>query len=176
MKILAFAGSSSSQSINKKLVKFTCTLFNTKNIDFIDLNDFEMPVFSEDKEKNGIPKQAYSFAQHIDNCNLIVMSLAEHNGAYTAAFKNLFDWTSRIPNRTVFENKPILLMATSDGQKGGQFVLAMAKNRFPFNGGVVLDTFSLPEFSKNFKEDKGIINEELLLSLKSKVKKIEQEL
>lgn len=141
MKILAFAGSSSKNSINKKLAVFATTLFHKNNeISIIDLNDFEMPIFSEDKEKNGIPLEAHNFVKHIDECDIVVLSLAEHNGAYSAAFKNIFDWASRIPKRTVFENKPILLMATSDGQRGGQFVLEMAKNRFPFNGGVVIDT------------------------------------
>lgn len=175
MKILVFAGSSSKKSINKKLATFTSTLFSSKNINIIDLNDFEMPIFSEDKEKHGIPTEATQFAKHIDDSDIIILSLAEHNGAYTAAFKNIFDWVSRIPNRTVFQDKPILLMATSEGQRGGQFVLEMAKNRFPFNGGVILDTFSLPKFSENFSTEKGITNAILLEELKSKVKKIEQE-
>lgn len=45
MKILAFAGSSSSTSINRELVKFVLKDFQEEEINLIDLNDFTMPVF-----------------------------------------------------------------------------------------------------------------------------------
>lgn len=51
MKILAFAGSSSSTSINRELVKFVLKDFQEDEINLIDLNDFNMPVFSVDLEK-----------------------------------------------------------------------------------------------------------------------------
>jgi hypothetical protein len=51
-------------------------------------------------------------------------------------------------------------MATSPGARGGSSVLDIAKNRFPFQGGDVKGSFSLPSFHENFKEGK-IINEEL---------------
>ena len=41
MKILAFAASSSKNSINKKLVTFATTFFTNEDIEILDLNDFE---------------------------------------------------------------------------------------------------------------------------------------
>lgn len=175
MKIFAFAGSNSKASINKQLVEFTLTLLKEHDIEFIDINDFEMPIFSIDKEnENGIPPEAFAFSKHIEQADLIVMSLAEHNGAYSAAFKNIFDWVSRIPNKSVFQDKAIFLMATSPGTRGGSNVLEIAKNRFPFNGGNVVDTFSLPSFSETFEVGKGIVNETLLEELVNKINKVVQ--
>lgn len=51
MKILAFAGSTSSTSINRELVKFVLKDFQSHEINLIDLNDYSMPVFSVDLEK-----------------------------------------------------------------------------------------------------------------------------
>lgn len=61
MKILAFAGSSSSTSINRELFKFVLKDFQDADISLIDLNDFDMPVCSTDREKNGFPDEAHRF-------------------------------------------------------------------------------------------------------------------
>ena len=61
MKILAFAASSSTKSINKALVIYAGQLFGKKyenvEVEVIDINDYEMPLFSTDKEEElGHPK------------------------------------------------------------------------------------------------------------------------
>jgi chromate reductase, NAD(P)H dehydrogenase (quinone) len=177
MRIIAFAGSTSKKSINKQLVEFAASYFIEEDLEILDLNDFEMPVFSVDKEaQNGIPKEAFTFSSKLEAADLVLISLAEHNGAYSAAFKNVLDWASRIPSKTVFHDKGIFLMATSPGPRGGSSVLEMAKNRFPFNGGNVLETFSLPSFSETFESGKGIRNETLKEELETKIEKIKFEL
>jgi len=164
-KIIAFAGSNSSTSINKQLATYAASLLDNAQYLILDLNDFDLPLYGMDYEiKNGIPEAAHNFLNHIKNTDGIILSLAEHNGAYATAFKNLFDWMSRIEGKT-FMGKPMLLMATSPGGRGGQSVLAIAKDRFPFHDAKITDTFSLPFFGNNF--DNGMItdktlNEELL--------------
>lgn len=160
-KIIAFGGSTSKNSINKKLATYTANLFQNATIEILDLNDFEMPLYSVDKEKeNGFPEAAEAFLNKIGEADLIVVSLAEHNAAYSAAFKNTLDWTSRI-NGKVFQGKKMLLMATSPGARGGKSVLEIAKERFPRHDANVLHTFSLPSFNDNFDEEKGITNDDL---------------
>lgn len=119
-----------------------------------------MPIFSTDKEAdNGIPQLAHDFYSKLGTADLIVISFAEHNGAYSAAFKNIFDWTSRI-NAKTFQEKQTLLLSTSPGPRGGSSVLEIAKNRFPFQGALVKGSFSLPSFYENFDAVNGIINDE----------------
>jgi NAD(P)H-dependent FMN reductase len=160
-RILAFGGSTSQNSINKQLASFAISrLVGLENV-IIDLNDYEMPIFSLDREKElGIPEAAHSFKQQIVKANGIIMSLAEHNGSYSSAYKNIYDWVSRIPGN-MWEDKPIFLMATSPGARGGKSVLEAASTRMPFQGGKVVATFSLPFFSENFHERRGIINPQL---------------
>jgi len=144
-KIIAFGASSSKTSINKQLATYTANLFKHAEVEVPDLNDFEMPIYSIDKEnESGIPKLAHDFYSKLTTADLIIISFAEHNGAYSAAFKNIFDWISRI-NAKTFQEKPMLLLSTSPGLKGGSSVLEIAKNRFPFQGGVVKGSFSLPK-------------------------------
>jgi chromate reductase, NAD(P)H dehydrogenase (quinone) len=160
-KILAFAGSNSKNSINKQLVTYTTSLFDKAEVQLLDLNDYEMPLYSIDKEnENGIPSLAQDFYAKIGNADLLVLSLAEHNGAYSTAFKNIFDWTSRINGKN-FQGKKMLLMATSPGARGGSSVLEMAKDRFPRHDADLVAVFSLPNFNDNFDVEKGITNADL---------------
>ena len=173
MKILAFAGSNSTVSINKKLVTFASTFFPDDEVEILDLNDFEMPIYKRETElASGTPQKAIDFAAKIDECDLILLSTPENNGNFPAVFKNLMDWISRIKGRKIFGGKPMFLMATSDGGRGGASVLEIAEKRFPFDGAEVLEIFSLPKFSEYFNPEKGIVNEEKLEELNEKVQKV----
>ncbi|AZB01646.1 NADPH-dependent oxidoreductase [Chryseobacterium joostei] len=175
MKILAFAGSTSSTSINRELVKFVLKDFQNEEINLIDLNDFTMPVFSVDLEKKGFPDEAHHFLKVIEECDVIICSLAEHNRSYSAAFKNVFDWSSRI-NVKVFQNKPMLLMSTSPGGYGGGNVMNTAKTFFPQFAADIKDTFSLPKFYENFDLESGVINPDMLSELKSKIENFKNQI
>ncbi|MBR9915107.1 MAG: NAD(P)H-dependent oxidoreductase [Algicola sp.] len=158
--IVVFAGSNSRSSINKQLATYASTLLTDAEITILDLNDFKLPMYGIDKEKtDGIPENAHKFLEHIKNADGLIISLAEHNGAYTTAFKNLFDWMSRIESKT-FYDKPMLLMAASPGARGGQSVLQIAMSRFPYHAANITGKFSLPSFGDNFDNGK-ISNQEL---------------
>jgi NAD(P)H-dependent FMN reductase len=130
----------------------------------LDLNDYQLPVYSIDIEKEqGFSKDLKNLNEQIESADGIVLSLAEHNGAYSAAFKNAFDWLSRIDGK-VWRNKPMLLLSTSPGVRGGQSVMDIALSRFPFNGGNIVGSMTFPSFDQNFK-DGGIVNKELELKL-----------
>ena len=171
MKIIAFAGSPSKKSINKKLATYAAGLFDKAQVEVLDLNDYEMPLFSVDKEATiGQHPLAKDFLEKIAAAEILVVSLAENNGNYSAAFKNTVDWCSRI-NAKIFQDKPMLLMATSPGARGGASVLEIAKNNFPRFNANIKAVFSLPSFNDNFDVEKGeISNAELDNQLKEIVK------
>lgn len=175
MKIVAFAGSTSSTSINRELVKFVLKSFPEDEINLLDLNDFEMPIFSVDKEKKGFPEQANQFLAEIASCDVIICSMAEHNRNFTAAFKNLFDWCSRI-NSKVFQDKKMFLMSTSPGGFGGGNSMAIAQKNFPDWGAIIIESFSLPKFYENFDAENGVINPELLKELNDKIANFKQKI
>ncbi|NAW51553.1 NADPH-dependent FMN reductase [Elizabethkingia argentiflava] len=175
MKILAFAGSNSPSSINKILVEYVAKEFKTQGVEVLDLNDYEMPIYGVAREQQfGVPQKAKDFAEKIDAADLVIMSLAEHNSSYTVAFKNIFDWISRIPGRPHWGDKDIFLMATAPGPKGGINVLEAATARFPYSGGKVVETFTLPKFKDNFDPEKGIVNVEKAKELAYKIGKIKE--
>lgn len=173
--IVAFAGSNSKNSINKDLVVYASTLVENAKTTILDLNDFELPLYGIDLENDkGIPENAHKFLNLIKESDGILLSLAEHNGAYSTVFKNLFDWLTRI-NGKIFFNKPMFLMATSPGGRGGLTVLEIAKGRFPFHDGNIVEIFSLPFFGNNFADGK-IINEDYNNQLKNAVERFSKQL
>lgn len=174
-KIIAFAGSNSKTSINKQLAVYASSLVEDVEVEILDLNDFDLPLYGIDLEnEKGIPDDAHRFLNLIKSSDGIVLSLAEHNGAYATVFKNLFDWMSRIDGK-LWSEKPMLLMATSPGARGGATVLEIAKGRFQYMGGNIVSDFSFPSFGNNFSEGK-IINEELNADLKTRVEKFQNSL
>lgn len=167
MKILAFAASNSRKSINQALITYAGTLLSNHTVDLIDINDFEMPIYSVDlEEAHGIPEAANRFLKKIEEADGLLISYAEHNGNYTAAYKNLFDWASR-KNREVYQGKPIIMLSTSPGPGGAKSVLGLASGSAHFFNGKVLASLSIPSFYDNFDLEKGeLVNEDLADKLK----------
>lgn len=170
MNIIAFGASTSSKSINKKLAHYAGSLCANASVEVLDLNDYELPLFSQDiEEQIGQPENAKAFLAKIAAADALIVSLAEHNGTYTAAWKNLFDWCSRIEQK-VFQNKAVLLLSTSPGGRGGATVMEQALNSWPRFGAEVKAHLSVPSFFDNFDPDAGVItNPQLNTQLKEAV-------
>lgn len=174
-KVIAFAASSSKNSINKQLVNYATSKLTVASTEVLDLNDYSLPVFSVDLEKeSGFPENALAFSKKIEESKGIILSLAEHNGSYTAVFKNLFDWLSRIEVKT-WRNKPMLLLSTSPGGRGGKNVMQAAQTRFPIHDSNIIESFSLPYFSDNFSEGE-IVNDSLKSDFIKAISTFEKEL
>ncbi|MEE3999277.1 NAD(P)H-dependent oxidoreductase [Tenacibaculum sp. FZY0031] len=167
-KIIAFAGSNSNKSINKQLVTYASSLLEGIEVSVLDLSDYPLPIYGIDKEmEDGIPENAAKFLEKIIVADGIIVSLAEHNGNFTVAFKNIIDWMSRIEQK-VWHNKPVLLLSTSPGGRGGASSMAIAKNGFPHMGANVITDFSLPKFYDNFNDGR-VVNEEFNKKIKEAV-------
>lgn len=157
MKLLALAGSTSSTSINRQLAVYAARQVAGAEVTDLDWRGYALPMYSSDEEQaNGHPPDARAFLDAIRSHDGVVLSLAEHNGSYAAAFKNLYDWASRIETK-VWGGKPLLLMATSPGKRGGATVLAAAAATFPRMGAELAGTFSLPSFQENFDPARGVL-------------------
>ena len=163
MKVLIFGASNSKNSINKTLATYAGDLLlqanDTVELDIIDLNDFEMPIYSIDREKeSGIPAQAQSFFDKIGQADALIISYAEHNGSYTAAYKNIFDWASRVDAK-VFQDKKMVILATSPGPGGAASIIEKATNSAPQFNGQVKATLSVPSYYDVFDADNNVLTD-----------------
>lgn len=154
MRILAFAASNSLHSINRELVVVATRQFRqsfVEDVDYelLDLNDFEMPIYSIDRElESGIPESAELFFHKIGSADAVIVSFAEHNGTVTAAWKNLFDWMSRI-DAAVWQQKVLLLLSATPGKRAGAGVLGYVQSASYF-GGIVAASLGIGHWSKSY--------------------------
>ncbi len=186
MKVFAFGASGSDASINQKLAEFAANKIPSATpieLSTLGAEDFDLPLFTSQKEQaleqetgNKAHPKAQALLDKIQVADVVIVSFAEHNGNYSAAFKNLFDWTSRIEQK-MFQNKPTLLLATSPGGRGGKGVLELAEKSLPRFGAAIVGSLSIPSFYDAFTENMGMLRndelsyrmDELLKSLSSQV-------
>ncbi|NND06139.1 MAG: NAD(P)H-dependent oxidoreductase [Saprospiraceae bacterium] len=168
-KILAFGASSSKASINQQFAIYVARQIKEAEVIEVDLNDYEMPIYSVDRQReNGIHPLALSFKELLKSCDGLVISFAEHNGAYSTAFKNIFDWISRI-DKNVWEEKPMLILSTAPGSRGGATVFGIAHAKFTRMNPNTVKGVSLPFFHKNFSKEVGVLDTELAEVLKGSI-------
>lgn len=156
MHLLAFAASNSRHSINKQLVTYAANVLqnqaadDTLTIDLLDLQAYEVPIYSIDREQAaGIPALAQQLYAKIGTADALLIAFAEHNGLYTAAFKNLYDWMSRIDIQ-IYQQKPTVMLATSPGPGGGKRVLRIAQDSAAHFGADLRATLAIPSFLEHF--------------------------
>jgi NAD(P)H-dependent FMN reductase len=78
----------------------------------------------------------------------------EHNGSYTAAWKNIYDWMSRI-DMAVYQGKKVAMFAVTPGPRGGAGVLGNAVPAAPFFGADLVGSLGIPMFYENFDAEAG---------------------
>lgn len=160
MKILGFSTSNKKESINKSLVQYIGNSFSKEHsFELLDMTQYDLPIYSEDKEQEiGIPQDARYFFEKLGEADVLVIGLAEHNGSYTAFYKNLFDWSSRIDMK-VYQDKKVVVISTSPGPGGAGSVLNQFNQSSGFFGANIISSISLASFYDNFKDD-IVLNED----------------
>lgn len=127
IKILAFAGSTRKESLNKKLVKVAAAGAESAGaaVTVVDLRDYPMPLFDGDLEAaQGMPEKAKELKKLLQEHDGILISSPEYNSGYSAVLKNTIDWLSRQSEQgekplSAFSGKYAALMAASPGALGG---------------------------------------------------------
>lgn len=127
--LLLLAGSTRSDSWNKKLIKLAhdqlYALYAQKiSTTLIDLKDYPLPFYDGDLEnRQGIPDNALKLKKLFLAHQGLVIASPEYNGGISAVLKNSIDWVSRpdIPKTTndYFAGKIALLLSASTGKLGG---------------------------------------------------------
>jgi len=125
-KILAFAGSTRTESYNKRLIKIAVAGARAASaeVTLIDLRDFPLPLFDGDLEaRDGLPANGRKLKDLFLAHHGLLISAPEYNSSITAVLKNTIDWVSRpVPGEAplaCFDGKVACLMSASPGALGG---------------------------------------------------------
>ena len=160
-KILAFAGSTRTDSYNKKLVKISSIGATEAGADVtvIDLRDFPMPLYDGDLEKKeGLPSNARKLKDIMLSHQGFLISSPEYNSSISGVFKNMIDWTSRQSEGEIplacFKNKVAGIMSASPGGLGGLRGLVHVRSILGNIGVIILpDQIAIAKAHEAFNED-----------------------
>lgn len=125
-QILAFAGSTRTDSLNKKLVAVAAASAGAAGteVTVVDLRDLPMPLYDGDLEtQEGLPAGARKFKELLLAHQGLLIASPEYNSSISAVLKNAIDWASRPqPGEeplACFKGKVAGLLAASPGALGG---------------------------------------------------------
>ncbi len=124
-RILAFAGSTRTDSWNKKLIKVAVQGATAAGaeVTLIDLRDYAMPLYDGDLEADGIPEIALKLKKLFLEHQGLLISSPEYNSSISGVLKNTLDWVSRsAPGEgalACFADKVAGLVSASPGALGG---------------------------------------------------------
>eukprot|EP00298_Acanthocystis_sp_HF-20_P007949 c1737_g1_i1.p1 GENE.c1737_g1_i1~~c1737_g1_i1.p1 ORF type:complete len:248 (+),score=124.85 c1737_g1_i1:51-746(+) len=126
-KLIAFAGSTRTGSVNTKLVKCVGEFAQAHGaeVEVIDLKNFTLPLYDGDLEASaGLPKEAIQLKEKFESVDGFLIASPEYNGQVTPLLINMFAWTSRPhrPNEQMyhsFKGKSAAVLSASPGGLGG---------------------------------------------------------
>ena len=177
-KLIFFSGSCRKDSVNKKLAKAASAMAEEigAQATYIDLADYEMPLFNEDLEsEHGLPDTTKTLKKLFADHDGFLIASPEYNSSFSPLLKNTLDWMTRPeskdePMLMAFKGKICALTAATPGALGGirglvplrmwlsnigvhvipnQFALGKAHNAFDENGNL---TDNHPFFEDTIKQ------------------------
>lgn len=126
-KILAFAGSTRKDSVNKKLVQIAAQAAKEAGavVTLIDLADYPLPLYDGDlEETKGLPDHAKALKRLFIEHDAFLIASPEYNSSISGVLKNAIDWVSRQetpdePFLSAFKGKVAAIMSASPSYLGG---------------------------------------------------------
>jgi NAD(P)H-dependent FMN reductase len=123
-RILAFAGSTRTGSLNKRLIRVAAEAARAAGaeVTLIDLRDYPLPPYDGDVEAQGLPAAAVALKDLFKAHDGFLISAPEYNGGMSGMLKNTIDWVSRRGDDdsrlAAFSGKFAGLMAAAPGRLG----------------------------------------------------------
>ena len=179
-KLLFFSGSIRKDSFNKKLAYQAYNIARDQfgaNCTYIDLKDFEMPIYNGDLEaESGLPENAKKLKKIFCEHDGFLIAAPEYNSSLAPLLKNSLDWISRPqtenePALIAFKGKIAALTAASPGGFGGLRGLVPLRMMLGNIGVLVIpNQLAIPFAAKAFDEKGNLQDEKQKASLTSVVK------
>lgn len=128
-KLLIFAGSTRTQSFNRRLARAAAEVATGlgAEVTLLELGALDIPLYNADLEARGTPTDVIRLKQlMLDHPGWVICS-PEYNGSYTALLKNTLDWASSpvkgdpewSQGLRCFTGKVVGLLSASPGALGG---------------------------------------------------------
>lgn len=163
-RILVFAGSIRTGSVNEKLAVVAASRFRAAGADVthLSLRDYPLPIYDGDLEANeGVPENARRLKAAFEGHEGVFIASPEYNSGYSPLLKNALDWTSRLPAPGVFQGRVTALGAVGAGAFGGYRGLTQLRSllELGFGAFIIPDMVSVSGGNSGFAADGSLAEE-----------------
>jgi len=156
LKVLVFAASLRTDSLNRKLAALTAKLAQQygATVDLASMREFDVPLYDGDLEMNsGIPAGAEEFKRRLLASDAFTLASPEYNSSMPGTIKNLIDWTSRFRPQPFDERHGLLVSASPSLAGGNRGLWALRMPLEHLGARIFPDMFSLSMAHKAFAGD-----------------------
>lgn len=167
INVMAFAGSTRNDSVNKKLIIEAADIARElgANVTLIDLKDYPMPLFDGDLEAaEGMPENAKKMRQLMFQSQVVLIASPEYNHSIPAVLKNFLDWISRNEkaerSREAYLGKKFAIMSASPGKGGGAKGLIHLRDILLDQRGIVIEQQVSISDAYNAFDEKGRLKDQ----------------
>ncbi len=174
-KIIAFAGSNHSKSVNQQLIEIVSAYVKTAEVEVLNLRNFEAVMYGLDEEENnGYPESMKRLHKITREADGFIVASPEYNGMIPSVFKNTIDWLSRMGGK-VFNEKPVVFLSSSPGPRGGVTALGQLLSTMPYRGAKVVGGHGVGNINEKIEGNELVAGEDKESILKL-LKQLEEEL
>ena len=161
-RILVFAGSLRTGSLNQKLANLAAKLFKEAGAEVTELHlgDYPLPLYDGNLQASkGIPEEALKMHAQLRTHYGVFIATPEYNAAVTPLLSNHFAWVSRITDHggiaAAFGSPIFAIASASPGSLGGYRGLMALRNSLELGLGarVLSQMVSIASASQAFAED-----------------------
>jgi NAD(P)H-dependent FMN reductase len=179
-RLLFFAGSARTNSLNKRLARLGAAIAEANGIaaTFADLGDYPLPLYDGDlQDREGIPENARKLEALMRVHTGIFIACPEYNASITPLLKNTLDWISRIRDPEplfVFKTRVFALGSSSPGGMGGLRGLNTVRTVLELGlGALVLpDQFAVPKALEAYDDHGHLKNKDSQEQYKALIQKL----
>ena len=140
-KILAISGSIRNDSYNAQLAHMMVRHLRERGADaaYLDLANFDMPLFNEDLPAEQQPACALKLANLLANTDAVFIASPEYNGSLTPLLKNTIDWVHH-QKLGAFSKATFGIASVSSGALAGIMALSHLRDVLSKVGALIAPT------------------------------------
>lgn len=171
--ILVMPGSRREHAVSRRLLAAVVERLKAEGLaaDVVLPEHLTAPLYDGDLEQaEGVPESIKALNQRMSRASALVLVTPEYNGLFPPLLKNTLDWMSRKTDgqvgAKVFRGKPVLLLGSAPGAKGGLRALPHLRVQMGNLGMHVYGPqLAVPQANQKLDEQGRVLDEELATQL-----------
>jgi chromate reductase len=134
LRILAISGSLRSASYSSALVRAVGSMA-PEGVEMVESDLVRsLPIYNTDLDHDDPPTAVVALREAIADADGVLFVTPEYNYALPGGLKNLIDWASRPFGRHCLTGKPVAVVGSSPGRRGGQAAAQYLRTILPMLG------------------------------------------